>query len=128
MQLRCSRSIRIGVHHHQNQHPAAYPPEIEARRLLYEALAESFALQFHLSSENDLLDIQNPVFTDKDSRVMAALHEHWDCLAADFDWLEPRTMRKFYAEMRLWRDFLTWERAQDAALRDEPQANHIATA
>jgi hypothetical protein len=40
------------------------------------------------------------------------LHLRALCLE-QLDWLDPRTVLKFYVEMRLWADQLAYERRQD---------------
>jgi len=46
--------------------------------------------------------------------IIKGVHGHLRVLWAAIDWYDPRTLRKFYAELRLWNDQLELELGKDA--------------
>jgi hypothetical protein len=91
-----------------------YAPEVEARRKDYETIAESFtALAERISAANpDLLRIETGL-DDAGPEMDEALTHHFDGLHKSLDWFDPRTIRKFYVEMRLHADQGEFERDQE---------------
>ena len=85
--------------------PTEYDPQIEARRGDYEKLAESLAHMITLADDrlHNMLDLAG---WDEESRhhLINGIQEHLGALWQNLDWRNPRTLRKFYAEMRLYVD------------------------
>jgi len=82
-----------------------YSPKIEARREDYEKLAESLAHMIILDSARvpGLLDVESP--NEGESHYLIdALDKHLYILWGNLDWHDARTIRRFYAEMRLYAD------------------------
>lgn len=72
----------------------------------------------------DRLDIEGPDVTVNDAHLVKALNEHLHALHLHVDWYDPRTLRKFYVEMRLWGDQLDAElRAAGEAFRRESEGD-----
>lgn len=94
-----------------------YAPEIEARRADYQQLAEAFITMTMLESERapSLLDLDGPDANINDTHLSKALHHHLYALLLHMNWWDARTMRKFYAEARLWGDQQQWELEQELA-------------
>jgi len=84
---------------------AEYDPQIEARRADYEKLADSLAHMAELADDRlpAMLDLEG---WDAESRhhLINGIQEHLEALWRNLDWRNPRTLRKFYAEMRLYVD------------------------
>jgi hypothetical protein len=92
-----------------------YAPEIEERRAHYARLAEALALFADLEGDCEpaLLDLASDVAGEGQCLANARdLHLRALCLE-QLDWMDPRTILKFYAEMRLWADHLVYERQQE---------------
>ncbi len=99
-----------------------YAPEIEARRKDYEALAEAFVTMADLETERayPALDLPHVVYTHEERVISKAVMQHFQSLMSHADFFDPRTIRKFYVEMRLWGDHLHAElvdAAKDGALK-----------
>lgn len=104
---------------------STYSPKVEARRDGYERLAEAFVHMAVLATEragSDRLDIEGPDVDVNDVHLSKALGAHLYALHNHLDWFDPRTLRKFYVEMRLWGDQLDAEgRAAGEAFRRESE-------
>jgi len=92
--------------------PTEYSPEIEARRADYEGLAEALIHITRLETERldygpDVED--SPLEGGDDGAIMKGVEAHLRALWRSIDWYDPRTLRKFYAELRLWNDELERE-------------------
>jgi hypothetical protein len=88
-----------------------YAPEVEERRGYYERLAECLLFMTECESQHvqPLLDVAGPNEGDRD-HFGNAIQNHLHVLCCDLlDWWDGRTLRKFYAEMRLWADHLKYE-------------------
>jgi len=80
-----------------------YDPEIEARRADYERLAEELSHMIDLQGDvTDLLDLKTFGANDGDTFLMDGIVGHLRALWDNMNWHDPRTMRRFYPEMRLW--------------------------
>jgi hypothetical protein len=92
---------------------SAYAPEIEARRADYERLAECLFFMTRLSNKfvNDLLDLEGWE-EGSEHHLSNAIDGHLKALWQSLDWYDARTLRKFYAEMRLHADQLLLEMEQ----------------
>jgi hypothetical protein len=86
----------------QTQTVGGYAPEIEARRADYERLAECLVVMTRLSNArvDDLLDLEGWEEGSED-HLINAIDGHLKALWQNLDWYDARTLRKFYAEMRL---------------------------
>lgn len=94
---------------------AEYSPEIEARRADYGQLAEALIHITQLETERlgygpDVKD--SPMEDGDDRAIIKGVQGHLRALWAAIDWYDPRTLRKFYAELRLWDDQLELEVGQ----------------
>ncbi len=106
---------------------SAYSPEVEARRADYERLAEAFVHMVTLEMERvgaGLLDIEGPDVNVNNAHLVKALHEHLYALHIHVDWFDPRTLRKFYVEMRLWGDQMQHEIEASARKRQAEEEHH----
>jgi hypothetical protein len=84
-----------------------YSPEIEVRRADYEQLAEAL---IHIAAMETgrvgyAADLGDSPFEDgNDGAIIKGVAGHLRALWSAIDWYSPRTLRKFYAELRLWND------------------------
>ena len=87
-----------------------YDPEIEARRADYEKLAEALVFMTEMSGNRRYydLDIDIEGIDTGDSRnghqLIGAIHDHLLALWDHLDWHDARTLRRFYADLRLHAD------------------------
>ena len=92
---------------------AEYSPQIEARRADYEGLAEALIhiTQLETSRRGYSADVKDsPNEGGDDGAIIKGVLGHLRAMWAAIDWYDPRTLRKFYAELRLWNDELDRER------------------
>jgi hypothetical protein len=97
-----------------------YATEIEARRAEYERLAESLATmqEFELGLRPAMLDVGTE--GDEGHYLGNAVADHIGALSAEMDMMAPETIRKFYAEMRLWADQRTLDSLLHAPKESQP--------
>lgn len=104
---------------------ALYAPEVEERRRSYEHLAECLLFMTEMESAHveQLLDVDG-LGEDDRAHLTTAISAHLHALCCcNLDWWDGRTMRKFYAEMRLWVDHLKYEGEH---MEEETQAAEVA--
>lgn len=103
-----------------------FAPHIEAKRPFYNQIAESLIHLVTSGYETDVLDITpNDAFVPEpgtQSILMNALEKHMDLLFAELLMLEPCSIRRFYAEMRMHIEQIRWETKQ-AYLKTLPKTD-----
>ena len=95
-----------------------YDPEIDARRADYEKLAASLAQMAELEHDHfpELLDLDG-YDEGSQNHLINAIDGHLYALWQNLDWHSPRTLGRFYAEMRLYVDQLKLENERESGPR-----------
>ena len=92
-----------------------YAPAVEARRKDYDQLTEALITMVHLQTNYVKSRLDLVGFNEGDNgHFIDAFHAHLRTLTIDsLNWFDPRTLRKFYTEMRLWCDQFEFENQQN---------------
>ena len=82
----------------------------------YEKLAEALIAQIQFSHARSAQG-------GPDTALLDGFVNHMECLFHSLNWFDPRTMRRFYADMRKWADEEAAEEA--AATKTKPRQKNI---
>jgi hypothetical protein len=115
-----AENARLKFYAEQRMNENRFSPEVEKRREDYERQAEAIAVMIEHEQQRaagGLLDISQDALDARGEEcepyIGNAISKHLFALFYSLDNLyDPRTVRRFYAELRLWADELELQRKE----------------